>query len=157
MDIDDDSARVKFPPPLAFLGTLLAGVLLGKLLGSPGLPLSQGSERGLGGVLAVVGIGLVLSAANLFHGAGTDVKPWKRSTALVTDGVYRWTRNPMYLGMSLVYAGIALWLDNLAALLLLIPLVIVIRKEVIEREEAYLTGKFGERYVAYKASVRRWL
>lgn len=157
MDIDDDSARVKFPPPFAFLGTLLAGIVLGKLIGSPDLPLSHSTERGLGGCLALLGIGIMFSAANLFHRAGTEVKPWKRSSALVTEGVYRWTRNPMYLGMALLYAGVALWLDSLTVLLLLVPLIIVVQTEVIEREEAYLAGKFGEPYLAYKASVRRWI
>jgi len=84
------------------------------------------------------------------------LKPWKASSAFVTEGVYRWTRNPMYLGMALAYAGAALLLDSLVALLLLIPLVFVIQKEVIAREEAYLEDRFGERYRRYKADVRRW-
>lgn len=157
MDIDDDSARVKFPPPLAFIGTLFAGMALARLLGDPELPLGHHFERGIGSLAIVAGVGIMLSAVGLFRRADTDPKPWKTATALVTDGVYRWTRNPMYLGMTLIYAGIAIWLDSLVTLLLLIPLVIVIQREVIEREEAYLAGKFGERYLAYRAHVRRWL
>ncbi len=157
MDTDDDSARVKFPPPFAFLGTLLAGIALARFLGQPELPLGHHFERGLGSLAIVAGVGIMLSAVGLFRRAGTDPKPWKTATALVTDGVYRWTRNPMYLGMVLTYAGIAIWLDSLVTLLLLIPLTIVIQKEVIEREEAYMAAKFGERYLAYKAQVRRWI
>jgi protein-S-isoprenylcysteine O-methyltransferase Ste14 len=157
MDIDQDSAGVKFMPPAAFVGTLVVGLALGRFLGSPDLPLSQSTERGIGWLAVVLGIGIVVSAIGLFRSAGTDPRPWKRSTAFVTDGVYRWSRNPMYFGMALAYAGIAVWLDSLVALLLLIPLVFVIQREVIAREEAYLAAKFGAPYLAYKASVRRWI
>lgn len=158
MDIDQDSARVKFPPPLVFVGTLLVGLALGHLLGDPRVPILTHDLQNLLGWLGVVlGAGIALSANGLFRQHGTHARPWKSSSALVTDGVYRWTRNPMYLGMALVYAGIALVVDNLIALLLLIPLVFVIQREVIVREEAYLEGKFGERYRAYRDSVRRWI
>jgi protein-S-isoprenylcysteine O-methyltransferase Ste14 len=157
MDIDQDSAGVKFMPPAAFVGTLVVGLALGRFLGSPDLPLSHSTERGIGWLAVVLGIGIVVSAIGLFRSAGTDPRPWKRSTAFVTDGVYRWSRNPMYFGMALAYAGIAVWLDSLVALLLLIPLVFVIQREVIAREEAYLAAKFGAPYLAYKASVRRWI
>lgn len=157
MDVDQDSAGVKFAPPAAFAGVLVAGLVLGRLLGSPGLPLHHSTERGIGTLATILGIGIMFSAIGLFRSMGTAPQPWKRSTALVTEGVYRWSRNPMYFGMALAYAGIAIWMDSLVALLLLIPLVLVIQKEVIEREEAYLAGKFGERYLDYKSSVRRWI
>ena len=63
----------------------------------------------------------------------------------------------MYFGMALAYAGVAIWMDSLVALLLLIPLILVIQREVIEREESYLARKFGERYLSYKSAVRRWI
>lgn len=157
MDVDHDSAGVKFAPPAAFLGTLVVGLALGKLLGSPDLPLAHSTERGLGSLATLLGVGIMLSALGLFRAAGTDPKPWKRSTALVTDGVYRWSRNPMYFGMALAYAGVAIWMGSLVALLLLIPLILVIQREVIEREESYLARKFGERYLSYKSAVRRWI
>lgn len=157
MDIDQDSAGVKFMPPAAFIGTLVVGLALGRFLGSPGLPLSHSTERGIGWLAAILGIGITFSAIGLFRSVGTDTRPWKRSTVFVTDGVYRWSRNPMYFGMALAYAGMAIWLDSLVSLLLLVPLVFVIQKEVIEREEAYLTAKFGERYRGYKSNVRRWI
>ncbi|WBY09583.1 isoprenylcysteine carboxylmethyltransferase family protein [Sphingomonas sp. 7/4-4] len=158
MDIDQDSARVKFPPPLVFLGTLLIGLTLGHVLGDPRVPIPSHNLQNLLGWLGVVlGAALVLSASSLFRQRGTYARPWKTSSALVTDGVYRLTRNPMYLGMALLYAGIALIVDNLVALLLLVPLVFVIQREVIAREEAYLEGKFGERYRTYRDSVRRWI
>jgi protein-S-isoprenylcysteine O-methyltransferase Ste14 len=158
MDIDQDSARVKFPPPLVFLGTLLVGLALGRMLGEPRVPILGHDLQNLLGWLAIVlGGGTMLSAASLFRRRGTNARPWKRSTLLVTDGVFRWTRNPMYLGMALIYAGVALVVDSLAALLLLIPLVLVIQREVIAREEDYLEARFGDPYRAYKAAVRRWI
>ena len=109
--------------------------------------------------VAMLAVGLIMGllAAGLFRRAGTDVKPWRTSTALVTDGPYRWTRNPMYLGMTLVYLGLALAADSLVAVLLLIPVVVIIQTQVIAREERYLEGKFGDEFRAYKARVRRWL
>lgn len=157
MDIDQDSARVAFPPPLAFIGTLLAGLALDRFSWfSPGIPLGHWLERGCGWLLLVVGLAIGLTAIGLFRKAGTDVKPWKPTTGIVTEGVYRWTRNPMYLGMTLAYAGLALLFDSLIVLLLLIPLIAVIQNKVIAPEEAYLEGKFGEPYRAYKARVGRW-
>lgn len=156
MAIDIDSARVKFPPPLVFIGTLAAGLALGRLIGAPGIPFGHWLENSLGWFAAVGGAAIMLTAMGLFRKAGTHARPWKTTSGIVTDGVYRWTRNPMYLGMALIYAGLALILDSLVALVLLAPLVLFIQKEVIEREEAYLESKFGETYRAYKASARRW-
>ena len=119
MDVEQDSAGVKFAPAAAFIGTLVVGLALGKLLGSPDLPLNHSSERGLGSLATLLGVGIMLSAVGLFRAANTDPKPWKRTTALITDGVYRWSRNPMYFGMALAYAGVAICLDSLVTLLLL--------------------------------------
>jgi len=158
MQIDQDSAGVRFPPPIAFLGTLVAGWLIGKLMGQPGIPLhGWGLVRNLGWFALVAGFAIMLTAAGLFRKAGTETRPWKTSSALITEGVYRWTRNPMYLGMALIYGGAALVLNSLVALLFLIPLIYVIQREVIEREEAYMAARFGDAYRAYKDQVRRWL
>jgi len=156
MDVDENSAGVRFPPPLVYGGTLIVGLAMGRFFGHPGLWISHYFERSIGMMLAVAGIGIMLTAANMFRAAGTEVKPWKASSLLVTDRVYRWTRNPMYLGMTLIYAGVALWFDSLVALLLLPPLVYFIQQEVILREERYLEARFGQAYRDYKAGVRRW-
>lgn len=155
MQIDRDSAGIRIPPPALFIGTFVAGVALGKLLGDPGVPIW--SAYSFGWFAMVAGGAILLTAIGLFRKAGTHARPWKRSTSLVTDGVFRWTRNPMYLGMALIYGGGALVLDSLVALLLLIPLVYVIQREVIEREERYMEARFGTAYREYKASVRRWI
>jgi protein-S-isoprenylcysteine O-methyltransferase Ste14 len=158
MQIDRDSAGVRFPPPLAFLGTLLIGWAIGKFLGKPGVPLHNWyMMRTLGWVVVFAGFAIMLTAFGLFRKAGTHHMPWKATTSFVTDGVYRWTRNPMYLGMALIYGGIAFVLNSFVALILLVPLLFMIQREVIAREEAYMEAKFGDRYRDYKASVRRWI
>ena len=157
MDIDQDSAGVTFPPPLLFLGVLLAGLAIDHFSWLPiRLPLGETLERGLGWLLIVAGAAVILTAVGLFRKAGTNPEPWKPTSGIVTDGVYGWTRYPMYLGMASLYAGIAVLFDSVIALALLVPVVLVIQRQVIEREEAYLEGKFGEPYRAYKAKVGRW-
>ena len=152
MDIDQDSPGVSFPPPFVFIGTLLVGLAIDRFSWLPiRFPLGEMVERGVGWLAIVAGAGIILTAMGLFRKAGTRPEPWKPTTGIVTDGVYGWTRNPMYLGMALIYAGIALLFDSVIALALLVPAVLVIQRQVIEREEAYLEGKFGEPYRSYKA------
>ena len=79
------------------------------------------------------------------------------STVLATDGLYRFSRNPIYLGFAITYAGLAVAMDSVLVLLLLIPCLIVVDRFVIRREERYLSAKFGADYDAYRARVRRWL
>lgn len=156
MNADDDSAHITFPPPFVYLGILLIGLAADRVIGQPlGLPpLTRGV---LAIALIAPGAGLLLAASGLFKRAGTDVKPWKTATALVDSGVYRFTRNPMYLGMALLYAGLAFAFESVGAWLFLPVVIIVIQTQVIAREERYLEAKFGEAYRDYKLRVRRWL
>ncbi|MDQ4421311.1 isoprenylcysteine carboxylmethyltransferase family protein [Sphingobium sp. DEHP117] len=156
MKADDDSAHVTFPPPFVYLGFLMIGLAADRAIGQPlGLPpLTRGV---LAIALIVPGAGLLLAASGLFRRAGTDVKPWKTATALVDSGVYRFTRNPMYLGMALLYAGLGFAFASAGALLLLPVVIIVIQTQVIAREERYLETKFGDAYRAYRQRVRRWM
>ena len=157
MQVDRDSPGIRFPPPFVFLGVLALGLLTDQVSWLPlSLPLGEKLEKTLSWLALVAGAGIILTALGLFRKAGTDSKPWKASSALVTDGVYRWTRNPMYLGMALIYAGIAIRADSVVTLLLLAPVIYVIQREVILREEAYMESRFGAAYRDYCARVRRW-
>ena len=109
--------------------------------------------------LTFVAIGFLLAALSVrrFQLAGTSVVPGEPSTALVVNGPYAFTRNPIYVGFALAYLGLAIMLTSLWVLLLSIPLLVILQRGVVEREEAYLDRQFGEAYRKYKARVPRWL
>lgn len=164
-----DIPGVIAPPPLIYLGFLLAGWGLAALGARP-----EAVEAGLGWLAADFGLqipvrrgvaltlivgGLLLDgmAAGLFRRRGTAVEPWKPSTALIVEGPYRLSRNPIYVGFAATYAGLAIAMDSWIALILLAPCLFVIDRFVIQREERYLAAKFGPGYGAYRQKVRRWL
>jgi protein-S-isoprenylcysteine O-methyltransferase Ste14 len=89
--------------------------------------------------------------------AGTPASPYKPVSHIVTGGPFRYTRNPGYLSMTMIYTGIASLANALWAILLLPVALLVIQRGVIEREERYLERKFGDEYLSYKAHVRRWI
>ena len=157
MRIDPDSAQVRFPPPFVYLGFLLIGFGAERWLPLRSLGLDPLLRWGLGALLVAAGLAIGMPALRLFKRAGTPPPPWEPTTGIVTTGVYARTRNPMYVGMALLYAGLAVALDGPIALILLAAVMVTIRYGVIAREERYLEGKFGEAYRAYKARVRRWL
>jgi protein-S-isoprenylcysteine O-methyltransferase Ste14 len=111
----------------------------------------------LGALLLLVGLVLLRNFLGSFHRAETPVEPWKPTTAIVTEGPYRFTRNPAYLGMALTYAGIAVLCKALWPFATLIIALIAIDRGVIAREERYLEREFGEEYLGYKRTVRRWI
>jgi len=150
-----DDAGVRFPPPVLYAVPLLAGILLD--LRWPLHVLPGAASHVVGAIGVTIGLALALSALGLFRRAGTSVIPRRPTTALVTSGPFRLTRNPMYVGLAFVYVGIAFWV-NTAWPLLFFPLVVVlVRRLVIAREERYLEAKFGDAYRRYRRRVRRWL
>jgi protein-S-isoprenylcysteine O-methyltransferase Ste14 len=150
-----DTAGVVAPPPLIYLAGLAVGFGLEALL--PGASLPAALQWGLGGVLVVAGVALLATFNLAFSRKGTAVEPWKPTTAIVTTGPYRLTRNPAYLGMALLYAGIAVMSSALWVLLPLPFVLAVVDRAVIAREERYLERKFGSEYLDFKARVRRWV
>lgn len=154
---EKDIAGVIAPPPFIFLGFLIAGWGLDRWLGTAGLPVDPTLRKGAAVVLIVAGLALEMWAVGLFRKAGTSPLPFTPSTALVADGPFRFSRNPMYLGFAITYLGLAIGLDAPIALALLVPCLIVMTWGVIGREERYLERKFGDPYRRYKSSVRRWL
>jgi protein-S-isoprenylcysteine O-methyltransferase Ste14 len=99
---------------------------------------------------------LLVAAVGGFRRRGNDPRPWREDTAFVEDGIYRHTRNPMYVGMALAYAALALAFNSMWPLLMLGPVLFVVRHYVIGREEAYLAQRFGETYQQYCSRVPRW-
>lgn len=151
-----DRPAVRFPPPLVYLGFLLLGPPLDRAFGWAALP-GGDARLTIGALLFVAGLLLVASAVGLFRRAGENPQPWTGTHNLVTGGIYRHTRNPMYLGMALAHLGIALMLGSIGALLTLPLAVLAIDRFVIRAEEAYLSGQLGDGYRAYCAKVRRWI
>jgi protein-S-isoprenylcysteine O-methyltransferase Ste14 len=152
-----DHPGVIAPPPLIYLGFLLAGYGVGQLVREPSLGLNVDLRRGLAFVLVIGGLLLDGIAAGTFRRLGTPPEPWKPTTALATDGLYKYSRNPIYVGFAVTYAGFAFAMDSPIALALLVPCLIVVDRFVIAREERYLAAKFGHEYQAYQGKVRRWL
>ena len=152
---EKDTPDVIALPPLIYLAFLLIGLVLGYLWPAGIFP--ESIRYGAG--IAVIVFSGVIVAVSLwgFKKADTSFRADRPSTALITGGLFRFSRNPVYVSMSLLYAGVAVLLDNLWVLLLLVPLHIIMHYGVIVREERYLEGKFGEEYVRYKAAVRRWI
>ena len=150
-----DTAGVIAPPPLIYLGGLAVGFVLEALL--PGGSLPAGVRWVLGGLALVGGLALQTFFITAFARKGTAVEPWKPTTAIVTSGPYRLTRNPAYFGMALIYVGIALLADAPWALVPLPLVLAIVDRGVIAREERYLERKFGDEYVSYKRTVRRWV
>jgi protein-S-isoprenylcysteine O-methyltransferase Ste14 len=150
-----DTAGVIAPPPLIFLAALGAGFRLNKGIGRGSLPIKF--RVPVGAAALVAGTSLMRSFVQAFGRAGTPLDPYKPSEAIVTEGPYRLTRNPAYLGMTLTYAGISLLSDSPWALVPLPIAVAVVDRGVVAREERYLERKFGAPYLDYKRRVRRWI
>ncbi len=150
-----DNPRVIVGPPLIYLAFLLTGLALDYLWPVAVLPDSVQYTAGFA-VIALSGV-IVAFTLPQFSNARTNFSPFKPTTALITGGPFRFSRNPAYLSLSLLYTGIGVTADNLWMLGLLVPTLMVMHYGVISREEQYLESKFGEEYLRHKASVRRWL
>jgi len=153
-----DAAGVVAPPPLIALAAVLAGVALDWLLPAYVLEvlLSLGVRVLLGIELVAAGVALAIVGRNTFSRAGTEVNPFRASSALVTAGIYAYVRNPMYVGLGLVVAGIGIALASDWTLVMLFAAALTIHFGVVKREERYLTNKFGGDYLHYLATVPRY-
>ncbi|MBC6441084.1 MAG: isoprenylcysteine carboxylmethyltransferase family protein [Rhodospirillales bacterium] len=155
MSEERKTASVIAPPPIIVLLLLLAGLELDRIWPAPFL--DDTVQYVLGAVFIVPAIGLALWAVRCFGHKKTAVEPWHPSTALVTEGPYKHTRNPMYLAMVTLFLGLGFALDTLWLLAVWQVLVATLHWGVIRREERYLEGLFGEDYRAFCRQVRRWL
>ena len=145
-----DRAGVIAPPPLIFLAVFLLG-WFGRNL----LPRYQSIV--VGAVLILVAAAIIAWAATTLLRAHTTVDPFQPTTALVTTGPFRFTRNPLYLAMTIAYVGASLWTASMTSDVLLPLAIVILHFGVIRREERYLEGKFGDTYREYRRRVRRWV
>lgn len=152
-----DTPGVIAPPPLIFLAPLLIGVGLDQWVGVLPLGLALPARAVVAVPLLALGATFIIAALGRFRRAGTAPEPWKPVSALVVEGIYKISRNPMYVGMALVYLALAVAAGSGIALLLLPVALAAVRYGVIAREERYMAGRFGADYDAYRVQVRRWL
>ena len=155
MNDTTDNAHVIIRPPIAWGLAVIAGLGLNWLV--PARFLAAAPASWIGGVVFVLALMLLVWAAATITRSGSNVPTNRPVTTIVESGPYRFTRNPIYLGMMLGLVGLALAFDDLWLLAMLVPFALVIRFGVVAREEAYLERKFGDVYRRYRARVRRWL
>jgi protein-S-isoprenylcysteine O-methyltransferase Ste14 len=154
MSTGDNPGVVAFPPLI--FGSF-AAVGIGLHFIAPVRLLPYWTAFGIGIALAVLSASLALWAKRIMDAAGTNVRPDKPTLAIVREGPYRFTRNPMYLALCLLQVATGFIVNDWIALLLVIPLGLVLHFGVILREERYLETKFGEPYLDLKRRVRRWI
>ena len=150
-----DHPDIRVPPPLLYLSVLGIALLLQEVAPLPWLPRAE--TRPLAVVCFAGCLVLALWVISWFRRARTSPLPIRPATTLITDGPFRFSRNPLYLSLALLYLGITLWLGVLWPIVLLPALILLVQQVVVLREEAYLEGRFGDAYRAYRARVRRWL
>ena len=155
---DTATAGVIARPPLLFLAALLLGLALDSLLPLPfAVPEAGLMHSIIVGALILIGLALAAGGIRDFSRAATPVPTNQSTRALVTTGTHGWSRNPIYIGMFLIYGGIGVAARSPWALVLALPLALTIRYGVVAREEAYLERRFGDAYRAYTSRVRRWV
>jgi protein-S-isoprenylcysteine O-methyltransferase Ste14 len=156
MDDTANTARVIIRPPIAWGLAVIVGLALDWLVSLPFLPADLPAGW-FGATVFVLALALFAWAIVTITRAGSNVPTYLPTTTIVESGPYRFTRNPIYLGMFLGLIGLAIALDNLWLLMTLVPFALVIRYGVVAREEAYLERRFGDVYRGYRVRVRRWL
>ena len=146
----------RIPPPLLFAAAFLSGLALerrltGDVIASPGL------HRAAGAVVVVLGLAIMVWAATILARRRTTLIPHRMPSSFIRQGPYQLTRNPMYIGLTILYVGLALWTGAWAAAPLVIVPLLVIDRVTIPMEETHLREKFGDGYRQYCAEVRRWI
>jgi protein-S-isoprenylcysteine O-methyltransferase Ste14 len=150
-----DNPGVRVPPPALYALAVLVGYLLNHRWP---LPISGGaSVQALAWLLVGAWLALTVSSIGNFRRSRTSMVPIRPATSLVIAGPYRFTRNPMYVGLAVLTVALGLFLDSWWPIVLLVPVLFVVRAFVIAPEERYLERRFGADYVAYTQRVRRWL
>ncbi len=151
----EDTSNAITLPPFIYLGFLAIGLLAELAFPYPLLP--NTIQFPLGAAIIVASFAIIPAAFSRFRAAGATVDVRQPTTAIVTGGAYRFSRNPIYLAMTLLIAGIGIAVDGVWIIAMLAPTLVVMHYGVIAREERYLEAKFGEEYLKYKRSVRRWI
>jgi protein-S-isoprenylcysteine O-methyltransferase Ste14 len=151
----EDNPGVRLFPPLLFIGPLIVAIVLEHFWPTTDLPDPWRSFGG--GIFVGLGIGLMFLGFREFRKHKTSFVPVAPASAMIQSGIFSRTRNPLYLGLSFIYLGGAIYFHTLWAILFMPLVLLVIRTQVIAKEESYLERKFGADYLEYKSRVRRWM
>jgi protein-S-isoprenylcysteine O-methyltransferase Ste14 len=151
-----DRTGIVIPPPLLFAAPFLCGWLIGRR--SPWTLFEEGATAVvLGAVFTACGAAVAIAGVRQFRAARTTVLPFGGTSRIVITGIYRWSRNPMYLGMAVAYVGFSILANSGWCLMLLPVALVLVYLLAIRPEERYLRGKFGASYEQYRAHVPRWI
>jgi protein-S-isoprenylcysteine O-methyltransferase Ste14 len=150
----EDSAHILAPPPVFFFVPLIVGAIAEYFVPTSLLPSIPSVIIGL--IFSWASLPFIILSLKNFHKAKTTFDARNPSTALVTTGIYKLSRNPAYLSLVLFYIGLSFIINSIWILVFVIILIYSLQKFCIEREEKYLEEKFGSRYLEYKKQVRRW-
>jgi protein-S-isoprenylcysteine O-methyltransferase Ste14 len=153
----EKGADVRFPPPLVWLGGVILGLIIDYLVMAMPFPIARTARFALSGALLGLGVGLALAARGLFKKTGQSVRPWDPTPELIFDGPYKFTRNPMYLGLTLFQIGLGLLLNSIWVSALALLALAMVHFIAVLPEERYLSTKFGDSYRNYLGRVRRYL
>lgn len=143
------------PPPIIYLCSILAGFILQRVWPLEVLPVRMGTA--VGGPVIVVAVLLFVLCIREFRAAGTSVQTRRPTTVIIKTGPYGFSRNPIYLSFTLLQVGVGILANSVWVLGMVVPALVLMSYGVVAREERYLERKFGEEYLQYKSSVRRWL
>ena len=154
MNDETDTAGVAVPPPLLFAGGLGLGLAASRV--QPDAARATAFARGLGAASVAAGIAIGAAAITELKRVGTNLDPFKPSTALATTGVFQLSRNPAYVGATSMYVGIAMYFRSLPAFVLLPVVLALLDRLVVRHEENYLERRFGNEYRVYRDTVPRW-
>lgn len=154
-DEDGDNAGIIAHPPIFYIISVIIALILDYFV-----PLGMGEGlilKVVAAVMAVLGIGIFISAGKMFRSDKQNVSVHTKTDSIYQSGIYARSRNPIYLGVLVVVIASGLYFNELWILIMQIPLVFFLNKQVISKEEAYLERKFGTEYIEYKKKVRRWI
>lgn len=153
VDIRPDHPDLPYKPPLAYLGAIAVGVGVHHWWPMRARP---GGWIYLGVALVLLGVSLLVWAQVVFRAKRTPLEPWKATKAIVDDGPFAFSRNPVYIGFAIIQVGLGVWSDKLAVVALVLLPVVLTALVIVPREEAYLRRKFGAEYEDYCSRVGRW-
>ena len=154
-DKDEKGAEVKFPPPLIFIFSLFFAYGVHYYY-----PIKIGVSyeiKYVGVVLVLLALCLIIYISRIFKRVVTNIEPWKPTTAIISTGIYAYSRNPIYVAFCLVPIGVGIILNSFWLLCSFLPSALIVYFVAIKKEETYLEQKFGTEYQQYKKRVRRWL